>query len=379
MLSYEEAPRDLRRRLPGDRRRDPRAGRIEARRPADARPRAAADPRAGPAPRRPLGDRRGPAGARRLPRRGRAGAARRPRPRARHRASSRPRSRRPGPARPRRYAAPRGDGPDPRREDHARLHQHPRPGRALLPGALGRERRGPADRAAPRLAQPRGAQPGRGGDGRRARCAPSSPPARSTSASTGATSTSWSRSARRRTSSGWCSASAAPTTATTPRRAPCWCRRTASRCSNAAPRSTRSRAHDLDGEPRGPGPLDVLCQHILLDRLRRPVRRRRALRRGPHAPAPTAASPRADFDACLEFCATGGYALARLRPLAAAGLSGRPLAAARPAPGAGDPDERRHHRRHREARRCGSRGRGARRSARSRRTSPPPWPPATPS
>ena len=24
------------------------------------------------------------------------------------------------------------------------------------------------------------------------------------------------------------------------------------------------RAHDLDGEPRGPGPLDVLCQHILL-------------------------------------------------------------------------------------------------------------------
>ena len=41
-------------------------------------------------------------------------------------------------------------------------------------------------------------------------------------------------------------------------------------------------AHDLDGEPRGPGPLDVLCQHILLDRLRRPVRRRRALRRGAH-------------------------------------------------------------------------------------------------
>ena len=24
------------------------------------------------------------------------------------------------------------------------------------------------------------------------------------------------------------------------------------------------REHDLDGEPRGPGPLDVLCQHILL-------------------------------------------------------------------------------------------------------------------
>ena len=24
------------------------------------------------------------------------------------------------------------------------------------------------------------------------------------------------------------------------------------------------KAHDLDGEPRGPGPLDVLCQHILI-------------------------------------------------------------------------------------------------------------------
>jgi ATP-dependent Lhr-like helicase len=25
-----------------------------------------------------------------------------------------------------------------------------------------------------------------------------------------------------------------------------------------------ARAHDLDGEPRPPGPLDVLCQHILI-------------------------------------------------------------------------------------------------------------------
>jgi ATP-dependent Lhr-like helicase len=24
------------------------------------------------------------------------------------------------------------------------------------------------------------------------------------------------------------------------------------------------REHDLDGDPRGPGPLDVLCQHILI-------------------------------------------------------------------------------------------------------------------
>ena len=84
-------------------------------------------------------------------------------------------------------------------------------------------------------------------------------------------------------------------------------------------------------------------------RLRRAVRRRRALRRGAHAPAPTAACRGADFDACLEFCATGGYALRGLRPLAAAGRARRALAAARPPPGAADPDERRHHRRHRDA------------------------------
>ncbi len=68
------------------------------------------------------------------------------------------------------------------------------------------------------------------------------------------------------------------------------------------------RAHDLDGEPRGPGPRDVLCQHILI-----------AACAGPFAADDlyvemTAAGPyagldRAGFDACLEFCATGGYAL----------------------------------------------------------------------
>jgi ATP-dependent helicase Lhr and Lhr-like helicase len=46
-----------------------------------------------------------------------------------------------------------------RRDDHADLHQHPRPGRAVLPGALGRERRRAADRPAPRLAVARGARP----------------------------------------------------------------------------------------------------------------------------------------------------------------------------------------------------------------------------
>ena len=84
---------------------------------------------------------------------------------------------------------PGGDGPDPRRQDHAGLHQHPRPGGAVLPGALGGQRRGAAHRPAPRLALARGPRPGRGGHGRRAACAPSSPPAASISASTGATST----------------------------------------------------------------------------------------------------------------------------------------------------------------------------------------------
>ncbi len=68
------------------------------------------------------------------------------------------------------------------------------------------------------------------------------------------------------------------------------------------------RERDLDGEPRGPGPLDVLCQHILIaacsgpfdaDDLYGEVR----------AAGPYAALTRAEFDDCLDFCATGGYAL----------------------------------------------------------------------
>jgi ATP-dependent Lhr-like helicase len=65
---------------------------------------------------------------------------------------------------------------------------------------------------------------------------------------------------------------------------------------------------DLDGTPRGPGPLDVLCQHILI----------RACA-GPFAADDLYAEvrtvggytdlARGAFDACLDFCATGGYAL----------------------------------------------------------------------
>jgi ATP-dependent helicase Lhr and Lhr-like helicase len=68
------------------------------------------------------------------------------------------------------------------------------------------------------------------------------------------------------------------------------------------------RDRDLDGEPRGPGPLDVLCQHILLTACAAPFSAdalfAEARRAGPYA-----ALTRADFDACLTFAATGGYAL----------------------------------------------------------------------
>ena len=68
------------------------------------------------------------------------------------------------------------------------------------------------------------------------------------------------------------------------------------------------RARDLDGEARGDGPRDVLCQHILIracagafaaDDLYAEVSSTGAY----------ATLTRAQFDACLEFCATGGYAL----------------------------------------------------------------------
>jgi ATP-dependent Lhr-like helicase len=68
------------------------------------------------------------------------------------------------------------------------------------------------------------------------------------------------------------------------------------------------REGTLDGEPLPPGGLDVLCQHILLvacagdfdaDALYAELQRAGAYR----------TLSRADFDACLDFCATGGYAL----------------------------------------------------------------------
>ncbi|MEM1130626.1 MAG: ligase-associated DNA damage response DEXH box helicase [Pseudomonadota bacterium] len=68
------------------------------------------------------------------------------------------------------------------------------------------------------------------------------------------------------------------------------------------------RAHDLDGDPRGAGPRDVLCQHILIAACSGPFEAD-ALYTEMTSAGPYAALARADFDDCLEFCATGGYAL----------------------------------------------------------------------
>lgn len=68
------------------------------------------------------------------------------------------------------------------------------------------------------------------------------------------------------------------------------------------------RERDLDGDPRGPGPLDVLCQHILLTACAGPFAAddlfAEVSSRGPYRTL-----SRADFDDCVQFCATGGYAL----------------------------------------------------------------------
>ncbi|MBL9059078.1 MAG: DNA ligase-associated DEXH box helicase, partial [Mangrovicoccus sp.] len=68
------------------------------------------------------------------------------------------------------------------------------------------------------------------------------------------------------------------------------------------------RDHDLDGDPRGPGPRDVLCQHILIAACAGPFDAD-ALYAEVTSAGPYAGLNRAGFDACLDFCATGGYAL----------------------------------------------------------------------
>ncbi|NVK16816.1 MAG: DNA ligase-associated DEXH box helicase, partial [Rhodobacteraceae bacterium] len=68
------------------------------------------------------------------------------------------------------------------------------------------------------------------------------------------------------------------------------------------------RENDLDGDPRGPGPRDVLCQHILIAACSGPFDADELYAEMTRAGA-YATLTRAAFDACLTFCATGGYAL----------------------------------------------------------------------
>jgi ATP-dependent Lhr-like helicase len=64
----------------------------------------------------------------------------------------------------------------------------------------------------------------------------------------------------------------------------------------------------LDGDPRGAGPRDVLCQHILITACAGPFDAETLYHEVTSAGAYSTLL-RAGFDACLDFCATGGYAL----------------------------------------------------------------------
>jgi ATP-dependent helicase Lhr and Lhr-like helicase len=68
------------------------------------------------------------------------------------------------------------------------------------------------------------------------------------------------------------------------------------------------RAHTLDGEPRGPGPRDVLCQHILATACAGPFDAEELYAETITA-GPYALLTKGEFYACIDFVATGGYAL----------------------------------------------------------------------
>ena len=68
------------------------------------------------------------------------------------------------------------------------------------------------------------------------------------------------------------------------------------------------KAHNLDGAPRGAGPRDVLCQHILITACAGPFDANTLFNEVTTVGAYSALT-RPAFDDCLDFCATGGYAL----------------------------------------------------------------------
>ena len=69
-----------------------------------------------------------------------------------------------------------------------------------------------------------------------------------------------------------------------------------------------AKEHDLDGDPKGPGPRDVLCQHILIRACAGPFDADELFEEVKSVGAYSDLG-RTEFDDCLDFCATGGYAL----------------------------------------------------------------------
>ena len=69
-----------------------------------------------------------------------------------------------------------------------------------------------------------------------------------------------------------------------------------------------AKEHDLDGDPKGAGPRDVLCQHILVAACSAPFDGAELYQEIKTVGAFSGLS-RAAFDDCHDFCATGGYAL----------------------------------------------------------------------
>ncbi|MEM7497246.1 MAG: helicase-related protein, partial [Pseudomonadota bacterium] len=65
---------------------------------------------------------------------------------------------------------------------------------------------------------------------------------------------------------------------------------------------------DYDADHLRPGGLDVLCQHLLLTAASGPFEADKLFEEVREA-GPYAALTRVEFDRCLDFCATGGYAL----------------------------------------------------------------------
>ena len=196
---------------------------------------------------------------------------------------------------------------DPGASHDARIRQHPQPGRRRVSASLADQRRQSRHRAASRLARRGAAAQGRRRHGGRAVCARWSAPPRSISASTGATSISSSMSVRRKAPRAFCSALAAPITAWTSPRKACWCRPIASRCWNAAPRSTRLPR--TRRTPRRCAPArSTFWRSMCSAALRRAVSADELYAEVTTA-APYSGLTRADFDAVVDFVATGGYAL----------------------------------------------------------------------